>query len=57
MVRNADAAWGDDRGAVLSPEELEEIEAALAEDQAGEVISGEAFLRSLRESLDRPASG
>lgn len=41
---------------MLSPEELEELEAALAEDQAEDVISGEEFLRSLRAPLGPSAS-
>jgi hypothetical protein len=41
---------------MLSPEELEELEAALAEDQADEVVSGEEFLRSLRAPTHPSAS-
>jgi hypothetical protein len=41
----------DDEGAMLSTEEIEELEAALAEDQADEVVSGEEFLRKLRAPL------
>lgn len=48
MAHDSGALRGDDQSAVLSPEELEELEAALAEDQAGEVVPGEEFLRSLR---------
>lgn len=55
MVRDSDARPGDDQDAVLSTEELEELEAALAEDQAAAVVSGEEFLRSLRAPRD-PAS-
>lgn len=35
----------------LSHEELEELERALAEDAAGDVIGGEEFLKRLREPL------
>jgi hypothetical protein len=41
---------------MLSPEELEELEAALVEDHADDVVSGEEFLRSLRAPLDPSAS-
>lgn len=56
MVQDPAARWGDDRGAMLLPEELEELEAALAEDQADEVVSGDEFLRSLRAPPDPCAS-
>jgi hypothetical protein len=56
VAQDSGARPGDDQGAVLSHEELEELEAALAEDQAGKVVSGEEFLRSLRAPLDPSAS-
>lgn len=56
MVPSADETTGDGRGAVLSSDELREVEAAIAEDQAGDVISGEDFLCRLREPLNRSAS-
>jgi hypothetical protein len=49
----SDTGQGDGRGVLLSPEELLEIEAALAEDLAGEVVSGDDFLRRLRAPLER----
>ena len=56
MAQDSGARQGDDPGAVLSPEELEELEAALAEDQAGKAVSGAEFLRSLRAPPDPSAS-
>lgn len=56
MAPSADKATGGGRDAVLSSDELLEVEEAIAEDQAGEVISGEEFLRTLREPLNRSAS-
>lgn len=57
VVRNLHATRGDDQGAVLSPEELEELEAAFADDQADNVVAGEEFLRGLRAPLDPSAAG
>jgi hypothetical protein len=46
-------AEGED-GFVLTPEEEDEIAAALAEVEAGVWIDGETLLRELREMLRRP---
>lgn len=46
----------DDQDVTLSADELRELEAAIAEDKAGEVVSGDDFLRRLREPLDRSAT-
>lgn len=56
-MRNLHRMRGDDQGALLSPDELNELEVALAEDQADDVVSGEEFLRELRAPLDRRAAG
>lgn len=55
MAQDPHAMPGDDQGAVLSPEELEELEAALVDDQAGNVVAGEEFLRGLRAPLEPSA--
>ena len=52
QVQQSDKGTPDERCANMSPDELEELEAAIAEDEAGEVISGEYFLHSLRSPLD-----
>jgi hypothetical protein len=47
---------GDDQGSVLSPEELEELEAAHVDDQADNLVAGEELLRGLRAPLERSAA-
>lgn len=56
MEPDTDPGMDNDQTVSLSPDELHELEVALAENQAGKVISGEDFLRRLREPLDRSAS-
>jgi hypothetical protein len=57
VAQDLHARRGDNQGAVLSPEELEELEAALADDHADNVVAGEEFLRGLRAPLDPSAAG
>lgn len=56
VAQDPGARRGEDQDAVLSPVELAELEAAIAEDQAGKAVPGEVFLRSLRAPPDPSAS-